>query len=276
MTPRPIALLTDFGLEDPFVGIMKGVIQRLAPECPLIDITHQVPAGDIQRGAITLWQAYPHFPQHTIFLTVIDPGVGTKRKAIYLKANQRIFIGPDNGVFSLVSSDKSPAWELSNPELQYAGTSTTFHGRDIFAPAAAHAALGKDGPSFGPPLDERVQLPEPTLREEDGTVRGEVLTRDQFGNVLTSLGRFSPQSSDTFRFDPWIGSISPRVIPTTPLRVNLPSGKALPLVQTFAAVDPGQCAALVGSTGLIELVANQASAADLLGLQRGDPVTLAY
>lgn len=275
MPHPPIAIMTDFGERDPFVAIMKGVIHRIAPGTPLVDITHQIPPGDIQRGAIVLWQAVPHFPQGTIFLAVIDPGVGTDRKAIYLQNRQAIFIGPDNGVFSYISDDDSPAWELSNPALQYA-SSSTFHGRDIFAPAAAHAALGKKGADFGPALEGRVTLPRPLLHLEGHTLRGEILTQDRFGNLLTSLGQLSPLDGGDYRLDPWVGTFSPTKIPNGGMEIILPNGERLDLVSTFGDIQPGDCAALVGSTGLIELVSNRESAADLLSLKRGDTVTLQY
>lgn len=270
----PIALLTDFGEKDPFVGIMKGVIARIAPQSPQIDITHEVSPGDIQRGAITLWQAYPHFPERTVFLTVIDPGVGTDRKAIYLQTQQRVFIGPDNGVFSYISDQNSPAWVLENPAYQYPGQSRTFHGRDIFAPAAAHAALGVKGPAFGPQVSKLTHLPTPTLHRRGNVVQGEILTQDRFGNLLTSLGKFYPTSAGRIRFEAWLGSLPAFEMSHSEGSLILPTGDKLPLITTFADLDPGSCAALVGSSGLLEIVSNQASAAEELALQRGDAVQL--
>lgn len=274
MSGPPIAILTDFGDEDPFVGIMKGVIAGIAPQSPLIDITHQVPPGDIPRGAITLWQAYPHFPEGTVFLTVIDPGVGTDRKAIYMESHQRVFIGPDNGVFSFVSDPHTPAWELEDPAYQYPAQSSTFHGRDVFAPAAAHAAQGVPGPEFGPHILNPVRLPRPKLQLEGNTLHGEVLTQDRFGNLLTSLGKFPSTTANKMRFEPWLGTLPSFEVSPSAVKISLPKGEDLPLVTTFAELEKGACAALVGSTGLIELVSHRASAADLLGLERGDPVQL--
>ncbi|MFO8037267.1 MAG: SAM-dependent chlorinase/fluorinase [Anaerolineales bacterium] len=274
MSYPPIALLTDFGEKDPFVGIMKGVIARIAPQSPLIDITHQVPPCDIQRGAITLWQAYPHFPEGTVFLTVIDPGVGTDRKAIYVQTQQRVFIGPDNGVFSYISDQDPPAWELHNPAYQYLSRSRTFHGRDLFAPAAAHAALGVKGPAFGPPLSNLVRLPTPKLHQQGDTLQGEILTQDRFGNLLTSLGKFKPTYAGNIQFEAWLGSVPDFEMSLSEGSLILPTGDKLPLKSTFADLERGSCAALVGSSGLLEIVSNRASAAEVLALQRGDAVQL--
>jgi S-adenosylmethionine hydrolase len=274
MSYPPIAILTDFGLKDPFVGIMKGVITRIVPQSPQIDLTHQIPPGDIQRGAISLWQAYPHFPEGTVFLTVIDPGVGTDRKAIYVQAHQRVFIGPDNGVFSYISDQHSSAWALNNPLYHYVAQSKTFHGRDIFAPAAAYAALGISGPKFGPRVSKLVRLPSPRLQQQGNMLQGEVLTEDRFGNLLTSLGKFSLAKAGRIRFQAWFGSLPDFEIPLSESGLILPTGKKLPLVSTFSDLEVGMCAGLVGSSGLLEIVSNRASAAEELNLNRGDPIQL--
>jgi len=273
MTPK-IALITDFGEYDPFVGIMKGVISEIAPRTNQIDITHLIPPGDIKRGAIVLWQCYQHFPQETVFLTVVDPGVGTDRKAIYLQAHGHTFIGPDNGVFSYLLDDNYQAWELTNTRLQYETSSTTFHGRDIFAPAAAHASLGVEGPEFGNEVTGLTRFPHPRLHKSGAVLHGEVLTIDQFGNLLTSLGRFRPSEEGDIALTPWTGSLSPQRYQVESLQVQLPDGITIPLVKTFDDLEGEECGALVGSTGLIEVVANQQSAADLLELHPGDPVQL--
>jgi len=162
MKKRIIALLTDFGNEDPYVGIMKVIISQIYEDCALIDLTHLIPPGDIQRGAFVLWQAARDLPPGTVFLSVVDPGVGTDRKAIFLECGGQIFIGPDNGLFSYLTYKKDyAAWELSNPNFQQKNTAYTFHGRDIFAPAAAHTALGRQGAEFGDKLSEILLLPQP-------------------------------------------------------------------------------------------------------------------
>ena len=146
---QPIVILTDFGTSDPFTGIMKGVIAGIAPDRPIIDLTNEIPPGDIRRAAVMLWQASPYFPAGSVFLTVVDPGVGTSRRPIFLKTRDHVFIGPDNGVFTFILGESFQAWELQNPRLTLQNPGMTFHGRDIFAPAAGYAALGTPGPEFG-------------------------------------------------------------------------------------------------------------------------------
>ncbi|OQY30690.1 MAG: hypothetical protein B6I38_07000, partial [Anaerolineaceae bacterium 4572_5.1] len=196
-----ITLTTDFGESDPFVGIMKGVIAGIAPGVPLVDITHAIPPGDIQRGAIVLWQSVPYFPQGTVFLAVVDPGVGTERKGIILHVRGQIFVGPNNGLFSylLAEGESVRAWELVN------------------------TSLGDLPPS--PSL-------EITSPQE---LRGEILTTDQFGNLLTSLGRFIPTKDGQLQLSPWLEQRLPMVkFSPDKARVLLPNGQSLPFVNTFA------------------------------------------
>lgn len=270
-----IALTTDFGTTDPFVGIMKGVMAGIAPGVPTVDITHAIPPGDVQRGAIVLWQAAPYFPAGTVFLAVVDPGVGTSRRGIILHAQGQVFVGPDNGLFSyiLAGEGDTRAWEIANPRH----ASSTFHGRDVFAPAAARAALGV-GDATGAECPNLVRLPSPKLElVSPGELRGEIVTVDQFGNTLTSLGRFIPTANGKIKLSPWLGQSLP-VVKFSPgqARVTLPSGQTIPLADTFAHIPPGKCAALIGSTGLLEIAANRQSAAEILGLKRGMAVSIQY
>ncbi|MCJ7717213.1 MAG: SAM-dependent chlorinase/fluorinase, partial [Anaerolineales bacterium] len=189
MKPVMIALLTDFGFDDPYVGIMKGIIKEIAPGAEFIDLTHLIPAGDIQRGAFVLWQSARDLPPGTIFLSVVDPGVGTNRRAVYLQREGQIFIGPDNGLFSYLFYNASfTAWKLSNPEYQLDGPSTTFHGRDIFAPGAAYAALGISGSQFGDEVKSLTRLADPIFSRNGNSIQGEIISKDRFGNLFTSLG----------------------------------------------------------------------------------------
>jgi S-adenosylmethionine hydrolase len=277
MKPAIIALLTDFGLEDPYVGVMKGVITSLAPEARLIDLTHQVPMGDIQRGAFILWQASLDLPAGTIFLAVIDPGVGTGRKGLYLQCGDHRYIGPDNGLFSYLIYHHEPRiWELSNPDYYYrsTGTSSTFHGRDIFAPAAAHAARGVEGDRFGAQLETPITLPRPQLSFQSGGISGEIISADRFGNLFTSIGQFTTRGKELL-CDSWIGgdSIALPISGGLSLKVR---DLELPFVNTFGSISQGDCAGLIGSTGLVEIVSNQSSARSRLGLQIGDMVSLAW
>ncbi len=276
--PALIAILTDFGVQDPYVGIMKGVIlQRTSTT--LVDLTHEIPPGDIRRGAFVLWQSLPHFPKGTVFLAIIDPGVGSHRLPVIVESGGYRFIAPDNGLLTYVLDHTARAWALANPAFHLPTPSATFHGRDIFAPAAAYAARGVPGRAFGPvvPSLKRIPLPKRHLEAEDGqaVLHGEVLHADRFGNLITSLGAFRRAGHDWMLFpwpEPRVGSEEPRYF--APAAVRLPNGRLLPVVQTFADIPPGETAALVGSSGMIELAANQQSAAEMLALQPGDPVTL--
>lgn len=271
--PAPIAMVTDFGSLDPYVGIMKGVIQTRAPGAPLIDLTHEIPPGDLLRAAVVLWQSVPYFPPGTVFLVVVDPGVGTERKPVLVESGPYRFIAPDNGVLTFVLRKGWRAWVLENPLFRLETVSTTFHGRDIFAPAAAHAAQGLPGDAFGPPVEELVTLPPVVCRfRPPGHLQGQVLYADRFGNVLTSLGTFRPLKADVWLFRPWQGEGEERRLRFRAL--ELPSGRTLSWVRTFGDLPEGQPGFLVGSTGLIEIVVNRASAQDLLGLERGQPLIL--
>jgi S-adenosylmethionine hydrolase len=275
-----IALLTDFGNEDPFVGVMKGVIAKFAPQARMVDITHRIPPGDIQRAAIMLWQSIPYFPAGTIFLTVVDPGVGTLRRGIIAQKNDQIFIGPDNGLFSFVLKDDYQAWELANSEFQLPQLGNTFHGRDIFAPAAAHHAQGIAGNQFGGLVADLVQLKMPRLEITADQIKGEILYSDHFGNLLTSLGKFVSLDKKLFQLEPWldIGAIYSRnlQIARDQASLSLPNGSNLLWVDTFAEIPTGNCGILIGSSGLIEIAANRMKVADLLDIDPGDPVILLY
>jgi S-adenosylmethionine hydrolase len=273
-----IAILTDFGTSDPFVGIMKGVIAKIAPGAKQVDITQEIPPGDIFLAALHLWQAYAYFPQGAIFLCVVDPGVGTSRRGMILESGDYVFVGPDNGLFTFVTQENTHAWELSNPKYALPKSSSTFHGRDLFAPAAAHAALGVQGSEFGQEIHKPIQLPRPRLDyQPPGIIRGEILHVDRFGNLLTSLGQFK-RGEGGLRFDPWLrGGEDKNTVRQFPIQdavLEIQGGSQLTWVETFGQVPAGQCAFLVGSSGLVEIVANRTSAQEELGLQRGGTITL--
>jgi S-adenosyl-L-methionine hydrolase (adenosine-forming) len=277
----PIAILTDFGIDDPFVGIMKGVIAQIAPGAPTIDLTHQIPPGDILRAAISIWQSIAYFPKETLFLCVVDPGVGSTRKPLIIRScifgKDYTFIGPNNGIFSFVFAEKHQAHEISNPDLSLKKHSSTFHGRDIFAPATAHAWNGKTAREFGKAVMEHelVRLPQPRLREASPAhIEGQVLFSDHFGNILTSLGRFEWQEADILQFEPWLPGTSARQYNPSDIQIALPTGEKLNLVRTYADIPKQKQAALVGSSGLLEIVENQGKASDAVKLERGSLIKL--
>ncbi len=274
MTP-PIVILTDFGTLDPYVGIMKGVIMQINPLATFIDLSHQVPPGDIDRAAVDLWRATPHFPKGSIFLTIVDPGVGTQRKPVLIQTQDRFFVGPDNGVFSFILGTAPQAWELNNPEYMLPTPGKTFHGRDIFAPAAAHVSLGIPGRLFGDNIPHLVQLPKPTLQISQRQITGEILHVDHFGNLLTSLGVFHPTSDGKYELKPWTGEMGSTTIDLCHASLRLPNRETLSWAPTFGLIPKGQCGMMVGSSGLLEIVANRSNAAQRLNLKRGDKFTLA-
>ena len=262
MTP-PVVLLTDLGLRDAYVGMMKGVIAGIAPEARVIDLSHQIPLGDVREGAFDLFVSYRYFPAGTIFCCVIDPGVGSQRRAVALEIASDdsgpytyTFVGPDNGLFTgvMLGVERSSAVSLENPEYQLADVSTTFHGRDIFAPAAAHLAAGLDKDQLGPAVysETLAQLPwsEPRRKEVDGAVGWEAdpLHADRFGNLVTNLHRslLEPEVSQWY--------------------VKLGDINIGPLRRTFADVRPGRPLAYVGSSGLLELAVRDGSARALLNI----------
>jgi S-adenosyl-L-methionine hydrolase (adenosine-forming) len=274
---KNITILTDFGIHDPFVGIIKGVIQNIAPGCEMIDLNHKIPPGDIQRAAVVLWQARPYFPKETVFLVVVDPGVGTSRRAMIAQKNGHTFVGPDNGVFSFVLNKQDQARELTNPDLMLPTPRSTFHGRDIFAPAAAHAVQGIPASSFGKSFQDLVWLPDPKVDPASpGILHGEILHADHFGNLLTSLGQFFNAQPGKWQLKPWRGNQKPIAVALEKAQIRLPNGKQLAFVKTFGEIPTGQCAALIGSSGLMEIAANRRSAADILSLSGGETVTIEY
>jgi S-adenosylmethionine hydrolase len=243
-------------------------------------ISHAIPAGNILQAAVTLWQAVPYFPRSTIFLAVVDPGVGTSRKPIVRQANPGkqpapTFIGPDNGLFSLVAGPDYLTWELSNPNLALLNPGMTFHGRDIFAPAAAHIALGIPGSQFGRFVESPVALPLPRLElARPGELEGQILYADHFGNLLPSLGKFNLDLAENLCLSPWLPGRPEDYFPLSQTRLELINGERLSFAATFAEIPEGKCAFIIGSSGLLEIAANQHSAAELLGLKTGDPVSL--
>jgi S-adenosylmethionine hydrolase len=250
---RCITLTTDFGSRDWFVGTMKGVILRFAPRTTIIDLTHEVTPGDIRAGAFALGASYAFFPQHTIHLAVVDPGVGTKRRAIAVETSSYIFVGPDNGLLSwALAKEKIKAiYSLENPAYQLPQVSATFHGRDVFAPVVAH--LSRDLPlrRFGPPLQDYVRLEWPEPSQTRQGIQGEVLYIDRFGNAVTNISR---GTLSTISYSPEIFIGRKRVGTVAAAYQSVPSGSSV---------------VVVGSTGFLEIAVNGGSAAKHFRLRIG-------
>lgn len=244
---RLVTLLTDFGTADGYVGEMKGVLASLAPKVPVVDIAHDVVPHDVEGARLALARYWRRFPEDTVHLVVVDPGVGGTRRAVAMESGGRMLVGPDNGVLS--------------PALLHAGArcvslaipptaAPTFHGRDVFAPAAAQLALGASLETLGAALADPVvrRTPE-AFRRDDGGVQGEVITVDRFGNAVTNLLALRGGTVEV-------------------------EGLTLPVRRTYADTVSGEPTALVGSSGLVEIAVRDGSAATVLGLQRGSSVVL--
>jgi S-adenosyl-L-methionine hydrolase (adenosine-forming) len=242
-----ITLLTDFGTADGYVGEMKGVLLADNPAATIVDITHDVPTHDVEIGRLTLARYWRRFPTGTVHIAIVDPGVGSARAALAIASDGRFLVGPDNGLLSpalLVGGAR--AVELSVPSH----ASPTFHGRDVFAPAAAQLAQGIDVDALGAPATDPVvhRTPEPH-RAPTGELIGEVIAVDHFGNAITNL----------------VGIRGGQLVVR---------GLEIPLRRTYAELEPGEPGAVVGSTGLIEIVVREGRATDKLSLARGTPVSL--
>ena len=272
-----ISLTTDFGIQDAYVGIMKGVMARIAPNVPLVDITHTVPPQDVRAAAYLLWTALPYFPEESVHLVVVDPGVGTQRRAIAARTAWGALVGPDNGVFSYLWAVTAPQQvvALENTAYQRPRISHTFHGRDVFAPAAAHLARGVPLAELGPAVSDPVRLPMPHLTLSGTRLEGEVLYIDHFGNVITSVGRLV-WDSGLLRLDPAFGAAASRPAAQTihPKRVRIEAGgyNFHEIRRTYGEVEPGTPLALVGSEGMLELSVAHGAGATALELAVGDPV----
>lgn len=266
-SPSPIiTLLTDFGTQDPFVGIMKGVILGICPEATVVDLCHDLTPFEIPEAGFTLCQSFRYFPAGSIHVVVVDPGVGSDRRPLLVEAFGHRFIGPDNGLFTMLFRDakstgaKTPykVRAITNPKVTLPEVSNTFHGRDVFAPAAAHLAAGRKVSSFGPRVEDAVR------QEWDLPVRtgkrfwsGSVFKVDRFGNLITNFASSAfPLVPGTFELQAGMERISQSC-------------------GCYADAKPGELVLIAGSSGYWEIALNQSSAAKKLGLVAGSPLELA-
>lgn len=261
MSPKIITLTTDFGESDHYVACMKGVILQRCPDARIVDVCHTIQPHDVVHGAFILRQIFEHFPEGSIHVVVVDPGVGTARRILVVRYEARIIIAPDNGLVSLVHRDFAieELRELQNTRLFLPEVSTTFHGRDVMAPVAGHLADGMSMENVGPLIEELeiLNLERPTVLP-DQAVEGQVLYVDRFGNLITNIGG---------------GDLTARAggdrlqVHVGPLRVG-------PLRATYADVNPGEIVAFVGSTGMLEVAINQGDAASQLRAAPGTVVVV--
>jgi hypothetical protein len=252
--PR-ITLLTDFGTRDGYAAAMRGVLATLAPAALVEDASHDVPAGDIVHAAFALETYWRLYPPGTVHVVVVDPGVGSTRRALVGVADGRLLVAPDNGVLArlLAAADAARLHAIQDPALMRPEVSRTFHGRDVFAPAAAHLTRGVPLEEFGPAVEDPVPLDVPVPLRSDGVVQGEVVHVDAFGTLVTNV----PAA--------WVEGGA---------RVSVDDVAVGPVRGTYADVAPGRPVALVGSAGLLEVAVRNGSANRVLGCGRGAEVTL--
>lgn len=260
MTTSPIiTLTTDFGNLDGFVGIVKGVILSISPQATIVDISHELEPFDIQSCAWITSNTYKFFPSHTIHVAVVDPGVGSPRKAILVKCPRGIFIGPDNGWLSLVLQQEKECqcYELTNSALWLSPVSASFHARDIFAPVAAHVADGLELKQVGPPISvsDLTKLPAPSLKKDLHGIEGQIVYIDHFGNLITNIpAEIASDNCKCFLEDKMIGGL----------------GKA------YASTDSGNVIVIAGSHGYLEIAVNRGQAKSVLQGKIGSTVKLEF
>ena len=257
-----ITLTTDFGTGSPYVAAMKGVILSINPAATIIDISHAIPAMDVTRGALVLEDTTPWFPDDTIHVAVVDPGVGTQRSILYARIGAQQYVAPDNGLLSRLSARTRPSMVLRLTEREHwlAEVSHTFHGRDIMAPVAAHLSLGLDPRRLGPAARELDPLDLPLPQVVDQKIRGEILSIDSFGNLITNIS-----------FDLLAGRPNDN-------RACIVCGiyETFGIYHTYGEQAPGMLVALIGSSGRMELAISGDNAAARLGVSIGTPVVVAW
>ena len=261
--PDPIITFTsDFGLSDWFVGVVHGVIHGLCPGARVVDLTHDIPPGHVQRAAFVLEASARDFPPDTVHLAVVDPGVGTARRVLAVRARGQWFVGPDNGLLE---------WALSDPQAEaHAATesryfrqpvSRTFHARDVFAPVAAHLACGEAIERFGPRVNDPTRLQRPVPARVDGRLVGRVMFVDHFGNALTNLTE--QDLSDAF----------PKV-PESGIAVQVAGRELTGLARAYGDHKPGTLLGIMGSSGRLEIAQVGGNASERLGLGEDDEVSV--
>ncbi len=259
MQANLITLTTDFGLKDAFVGTMKGVILGVNPKVGIVDLSHGIPPQDITAAALVLSGAAPFFPAGTIHVAVVDPGVGSERRPLLIQSEREFFVGPDNGIFSLVMKGRKPRQivELSKDTYHLKPTSSTFHGRDIFAPVAAQLSLGLSPKKLGTLVEDFFRLPWPEVITTERSIQGEVIYVDGFGNLITNI------QEDT---------LAP--FPRNKLSTKIGQLKIHGLSASYSAVREGDVVAVINSWRFLEIAVRNGSAANHTGKSVGAPVEI--
>jgi S-adenosyl-L-methionine hydrolase (adenosine-forming) len=258
-----VTLTTDFGLQDHFVGTMKGVMIDINPEVKFVDISHAVQPFDVFDAALTVAQAYPYFPTGTVHMVIVDPGVGTARRPIVVSTEKYLFVAPDNGVLSLVydREERLSVRTISAEHYYLQPLSNTFHGRDIFSPIAAHLSKGGDPSRMGEEVTDYVRFSAPKPKAVgNGTLRGVVLKVDRFGNLITNI---TPQDLPAlFQADP------------PPFKIIVGQREVAQIRSAYADGAPGEVFGILGSMGFLEIAANRGAAAKLMEATKGTDVNI--
>ncbi len=261
MTARIITLTTDYGTSDHLVGTLKGVILNINPEAKIVDINHHVAPYDVLDGALTIGAAYRYFPPRTIHVVVVDPGVGTQRRPLLVAGETQYFIAPDNGVLSMVYEKEASVSvrHITADHYFLNPISSTFHGRDIFAPAAAWLSKGSQTASFGEEVTDYVRFALPKPKASGNALKGVVLRVDNFGNLMTNLT---------------MEDLPPAMTAEGKIKLHIDGKEIHQLAQTYAQGAPGEPFAIPGSSGFLEISLHKGNAARALGVHRGAEVTL--
>ncbi len=256
---RLITLTSDFGLKDYYVSAMKGVMLQIVPEVQLVDVSHEIPPQDVMAGAWVTMNSAMLYPGGTVHLVVVDPGVGTHRRPVAVRIGEQYFVGPDNGLFSLVAGNNTyEAVELDEKDYWRDTVSHTFHGRDIFAPVAAHLANGVPLEKLGSPVEEleTYRWAQP-VADKDG-LQGWIIHIDRFGNLVTNLSE----------------QLINETIGDRDIKIYAGNTILKELVDTFGDVEEGEPAAYIGSAGMLEIGVNKGDARTLLGIQKGSSISI--
>lgn len=255
-----ITLMTDFGTNDHYVGVMKGVILNINPQVQITDITHTIPPQDIHGAAFLIDSAYHYFPTGTIHVIVVDPGVGSERRAIVCQTETSYFVCPDNGILTHILHNEDPIHivAVENPSYFLPQVSNTFHGRDIFAPVAAHLSQGVPIGDLGNPVTHPVQLPNPSPQITDTAIIGRIVWIDSFGNLVTNISH----------------EILESLARRNSVVIHAGSAVINHLNRSYAESASGETLAIIGSSNRLEISINQGNASGILGLKRGDAITI--
>lgn len=261
MHPRIITLTTDFGASGPYVAAMKGVILGINPGARMVDVSHEIGPQNIREAALCLASVAPYFPDGTIHIVVVDPGVGTRRRLLCVQMYDQIFLAPDNGILSWAAQQAPSIERIEITESSYwrKHVSATFHGRDILAPVAAFVSLGASPNNFGKPVADWVEIPWPTPKSSGGGLEGEVLTIDRFGNLITSISEADLVAGGR-----------------NLARIACGGTEVGALARTYADVREGDPVALIGSHSLLEIAVRNGNAAARLRCALGSPVVVKW